>query len=248
VWGYFRIAVGDFSFEFQGVFSCTGESPLVGCAVFCEEDHVAFRILCSAVLASLTLAAGHAGATVIDFTGSAFSGATGRETFSASIDGIGVTVLEARPVGAELYQTSEGLGVDSPWGIEDPGEIGLPEQIVVSFDDPQFIEEIYVAQLFRESGWLGTVNESGWYSLDGGAKTYFEASGAASGLLTIAVGSSAETISFGAKLAGLSHDYSLSGLNVRTLGAGVAAIPEPISIYLLGIGGIVIGAAVRRKI
>ena len=110
------------------------------------------------------------------------------------------------------------------------------------------IEQIYVSQLFRESGWLGTINESGWYSIDGGNKVYFEASGAPSGLLTIAVGQSATSLEFGAKLAGLSHDYSLSKLNVRTLDGSVTAIPEPISMAMLGIGGLVIGAAVRRRV
>jgi hypothetical protein len=206
------------------------------------------RSLAGFAIALATLVSGKAGATLIDFSSSAFAAATGQESFSTTIQGVGVTLLDAKPVGAKLDQTSEGLGVDSPWGLEDPNEIGVPERLIVSFDNKQFIDQIYVAQLFRESGWMGTINESGWYSIDGGAKTYFEASGAADGLLTVAVGKSAQSIEFGAKLVGGSHDYSLAGLNVRTLDGSVTAIPEPFSAAMLGVGGIVIGAAVRRRI
>ena len=204
----------------------------------------------SAVVAGLLLVAGNAAATLVDFSSSAFSGASGAESFTTTIEGVGVTVLEARPVGAELTQTSDGLGVDSPnWNLlDDASQLGVPERIIVTFDNAQFIEEVYVAQLFRESGWLGTINETGWFSIDGGDQVEFHASGDANGQLSIAVGAEATSITFGAKLAGGSHDYSLSGLNLRTISAAVTAIPEPISTALLGIGGIVVGAAVRRRI
>jgi hypothetical protein len=202
-----------------------------------------------AVLLTATLISGKASAALIDFTSSAFAGATGLESFETTIDGVGVTLLEAKPAGAALKQTSEGLGVDSPWYVigEDPGEIGVPERIIVTFDDAQFIDEIYVSQLFRESGWMGTINETGWYSIDGGDKVWFEAAADASGLLSIAVGKEGSSLEFGAKLAGGSHDYSLSALNVRTLDGSVTAIPEPFSAAMLGIGGILVGAAVRRR-
>ena len=206
------------------------------------------RFLAGFAIALATLVSGKAGATLIDFSSSAFAAATGQESFSTTVQGVGVTLLDAKPVGAQLDQTSDGLGVDSPWGLEDPTQIGVPERLVVSFDSKQFIDQIYVAQLFRESGWMGTINESGWYSIDGGPKTYFQASGDPSGLLTVAVGQSAKSIEFGAKLVGGSHDYSLAGLNVRTLDGSVTAIPEPFSAAMLGVGGLVIGAAVRRRV
>jgi hypothetical protein len=209
---------------------------------------MAVRSSAIAALAVVLAMAAGASATTIDFTSREFAGVTGLESYTTRIEGIGVTILEARPDGAELYQTGEGLGVDSPWRlIDDPGEIGVPESLVIRFDDAQFIQDVYVAQLFRESGWMGRINETGWYSLDGGPKTYFEASGAADGLLRIAVGQSATTLEFGAKRAGGSHDYSVAQINVRTLGGSVTAVPEPISMSLLGIGGIVVGAAVRRR-
>jgi hypothetical protein len=198
--------------------------------------------------AAAALAAGSARAALIDFTSSAFAAASGQASFSTTVDGVGVTLLEAKPVGAELNQSSDGLGVDSPWGVEDPGEIGIPERIVVTFDSKQFIDQVYVSQLFRESGWMGTINETGWYSIDGGDKVYFQASGDPSGLLAIAVGQAGTSIEFGAKLAGGSHDYSLAQLSVRTFEGAVTAIPEPVSLAMLGAGGLLVGAALRRRV
>jgi len=202
---------------------------------------------CLAFAASL-LIAGSASATMIDFTSAAFAAAHGQSQFSTDVGGVGVTVLEAQPIGAELYLTSDGIGVDSPWGLADPGEINVPEELVISFDQAQFINEVYVTQLFQERGWLGTVNESGWYSIDGGDKIYFEAAGDPNGLLTLAVGQEATSISFGAKLAGLTHDFSVQGMNVGGLDAGVLAIPEPLSSVLFAIGAMITGAAVRRRL
>jgi hypothetical protein len=194
--------------------------------------------------------AGTASATLIDFTGSAFAGANGLASYSTTIDGVGVTLVEATPEGSKLTQSASGLGIDGPnWNIIDStSQIDVPEQLVVTFDQAQFVQEIYVSELYRESGWLGKINETGWYRIDGGDAVWFQASGDASGDLAIAVGKTATSITFGAKLVGGTHDYALAGINVVGLSPAVTAIPEPLSMGLLAIGGIVVGAAVRRRV
>ena len=203
--------------------------------------------LASTLAAVAYLAAGPASAALIDFTSDAFAAAGGRESYTTSVDGLTVTI-DASPWGATLTHGDSGLGIDGFTRFDDPTVIDSIERLAISFDSAQLIEEVHV-DLLSESG------EVGYYRLDDGVLRRFDATAAIDGALVLEIGELSERIEligfswqvFGHPEAAPS-DFTVAGL--RTAGGvrpGTRPIPEPGSLAMFGLGGILVGIAVRRR-
>lgn len=185
--------------------------------------------------ASVLLSAGSASAAVVDFTDSSvWGGATGAQSASTTIDGIGVTA-SAQPAaqGATLTQSDQGLGVNlgdgSSWTAQ---QIEGAEVLTIGFDEAVTIDEVYVTSLY-EWGVFGIVwqDESGSFYYN---DIYGNAQGGSfnadtwTGDQAVAVDSAAtQSISFVAQgdwSNWQSNEFSIAGLSFTA--ANTATVPE----------------------
>jgi hypothetical protein len=200
---------------------------------------MASKLWAMAAVLGLVPASGHAG--TIDFRSGAFAGADHATSFSASAGGL-TTTLTPEPDGAQLYwDSTDGIGVR--WDYE-MDEIEGSERLAVHFSSPVQITGILLTDLFNESGYL----ETGWYQLDGGAQTWFTADpgqllGITNGEKLLDVDGITSGIRFGAPgyVQGQNHEFSVARLTYAN------PVPEPASALLTGVGGLIIGWAIRRR-
>jgi hypothetical protein len=195
-----------------------------------------------AIGAALGLAPLGANAATIDFRSSAFSGADTAPSFSATAGGV-TTTLTPEPGGARLYwDSTDGIGVR--WNYE-TDEIEGTERLAIQFSTPIRVTQIMLTDLFNEHGYL----ERGWYQLDGGAQTWFSADPGqlldlTNGVKLLATDQTVSSIRFGApgRTEGQHHEFSVARLTYSA-----AAVPEPASSLLTGVGGLIVGWALRRR-
>jgi hypothetical protein len=196
-----------------------------------------------AIAAGLGLLPVTGAAGTIDFRSATFSGADNAATFSASAGGV-TTTLTPDPREAKLYwDSTDGIGVR--WSYE-TDEIEAIEKLTVSFSTPIRVQEIMLTDLFYEDGYL----ETGWYELDGGAANWFSADlsqipGSTNGVKLLSLDQTVSSIRFGApgRFDGENHEFSVARIRF----GAAAPIPEPASGALLGLGGMLVGLAVRRR-
>jgi hypothetical protein len=199
-----------------------------------------FRIW--AIAAALGLAPLSSSAGTIDFRSGSFSGADQATSFTSSAGGV-TTTLTPEPTGAKLYwDSTDGIGVR--WSYE-TDEIEGAERLAIQFSAPLRVTGIMLTDLFYENGYL----ETGWYQPSGGAQTWFSADpgqvlGSTNGVKLLALDQVVSSIRFGAPglFQGQNHEFSVARLTYAS-----TAVPEPASGLLAGIGGLIIGWAVRRR-
>lgn len=192
---------------------------------------------------------GPASAAMIDFTSDAFAAADGLSSYETEVDGVAVT-LEADPFSAVLTHSDSGFGIDGFTRYDDPGVIDSIERLTISFDTVQIIDEVYI-DLLAETG------EVGYYRLDDGDLRRFDSTGAVDGALALEIGeasSSIELIGFSWQVFGYSSalpsDFTVAGILTSgdVLPATVRPMPEPGSLAMFSLGGVLVGLAVRRRV
>jgi hypothetical protein len=173
----------------------------------------------------------------IDFTSALYNGANGTGTFNTTDQGVSVALSSS---GGLLSKTSDGLGVDGPTILDDPGEVGFLEVLTGGFAPPLTVYSFSVRQLFYDE--FGGP-EMGTYRINGGGPNTFTANVSNTGLLTVNLGSVANVTSlqFGVPGNKLFSDYSVASMSVEQ------PVPEPASMMLLGTGLAAAAARLRRR-
>jgi hypothetical protein len=121
----------------------------------------------------LLLAVGGASAAKIDFTDEGpapaldFSQALGLSSFTIDISGVDLTFTPGPPDTVNppslWWDNIDGFGVQYSY---EQDEIEGSEYLQLSFSTPFNLDNIYIADLFNENGYM----EYGWYQLDGGQR------------------------------------------------------------------------------
>jgi hypothetical protein len=197
------------------------------------------KLWAMAAVVAIAPAIGRAG--TIDFRSSAFAGADQATSFSSSAGGL-ATTLTPEPDGAKLYwDATDGIGVRWDYEVD---EIEGVERLAIRFSSPVQVTGILLTDLFNENGYL----ETGWYQLDGGAQIGFSADpgqllGITNGEKQLTLDGIASEIRFGAPgyVQGQNHEFSVARVTYAS------PVPEPASALLTGIGGLVVGWAIRRR-
>jgi MYXO-CTERM domain-containing protein len=210
------------------------------------------RIQFATVFAALTMAATSASAEYIDFSSSTFSAAHGQSSYTYTSPG--GTELKLTPGGlnAKLdWESGDGFGVKT-WGDYESDEIGGSESLTIKFTNPTYLDQVFLTDLFKESGYL----EIGYYSLSGGTTVKFVADasqllGSSNGQKTLNIGASVTSIKFtapGQTLLGQNHEFAVAGLNIGSAQAVPELDPAPASsaFALLVAAGLVMHSR-RRK-
>lgn len=219
---------------------------------------VRFLVAAAFSLASLS------GAATLDFTslvGSAIaSGNSELATYSGNAD-FGTVSFDANPSGSDItWSSGNGLGVDcSNWNIscivDTENQIDWPELLEISFEQPLFITSIGISQLTERNAWLGPfrlhVVDAGVVD-GGGFDILFDANDAnGAGQLDIAVNQFASSISF-VPTAGILSDFSLAHITIdetlNSLRGTSSPIPEPSSVVMLLIGGVLVATQLRKLV
>src|SRR5688500_5608221 len=85
----------------------------------------------AALAIALSATDARAATIVLDFANAAlYGGANGLTAFSTTDQGVGVNLAST---GGTLRQTTEGLGVNGPTSLDDPGEVGFAELLTINF-------------------------------------------------------------------------------------------------------------------
>ena len=178
-------------------------------------------------------------AIILDFAnGGVYGGANGLTNFPTTDQGVGVNLSST---GGTLRQTGEGLGVNGPSSLDDPGEVGIIELLTIGFTSPQFVLSVALEQLFINDPFPG-LNEQGQYSINSAAFVPFVAVNS-TGFLTLNIASAGvNSLQFRVptSLKTLADDYS-----VRSVSLDQTTVPEPATLILVG-GGLA-GAFVQRR-
>ena len=134
----------------------------------------------AALLVTFSATAAQAAIITLDFTSALYASADGFAAFGTTDQGIGVNLAATNGV---LQQGSQGIGVDGPSGLDDPGEIGFTEMMVSTLTPNQHVKQVFIEQFFANE--IGSADEKADYNVNGGAWTQFTATDAATGLYTI---------------------------------------------------------------
>ena len=186
-------------------------------------------------------------AAFIDFRDSEVFGGKGLRSYTASVDGLELTI-QASPRSSVLWwDDTDGYGIQSRWwtGAYERDEIEGREYLTLLFSESVYLSEVFITDLFYERGY----RELGFYSLDGdGTWHSFQADpsqirGSTGGELMVPVGADVEYIVFAAPgwMAGQHHEFSVGGVSLSEV-----PVPLPASFYLLG-SGLIGLLALRRK-
>lgn len=176
-------------------------------------------------------------ATEIDFTASNFGAAHGQSSFSyTASDGVTLTLTAAPNTARLSHDGTDGFGIRTGWTDLQPDEIDNNEVLTITFSQSVLLSDVFVTDLFNESGYL----ETGSYSLNGGAAVGFTAlptqRSGSNGALTLQLDTWVTSLTlttppnFLGGLIGPSHDYSVSGLAYTTapvVASGPAATAPP---------------------
>jgi len=203
-----------------------------------------------------------ASAAPVYFTDDDFSGANGQASFTSEEYGI---TLTASPEGAELTQSSDGIGVDySRFIIDDlPYEIDYPEILTISFDKEVNLESVFISNLHSDgfyvlsfswkkgftNEWVELWKEEGYYKLSTGEVGQFISENEDGGL-TININQTVSSISFSAKAEtclGLLHDFSVEGVSYTSIPEPATSVPEPAVLSFLGMSLLGLGFVRNRK-
>jgi hypothetical protein len=182
------------------------------------------RMKFATAVSFLCLVASSASAEYINFKSTAFSGAYNKSSYSFAVSGGTTVTAKAGGLGSTLYwDTEDGLGVKGMSGYE-TDEIDSCEYLTLSFSKSTYLDDVFITDLFKESGYL----EIGYYSLNGGGTTKFladasQVSGTTNGEKTLDINTYINTIKFTApgKVNGQNHEFALGGIKI-----GSQAVPE----------------------
>lgn len=185
-----------------------------------------------------------ASAAYVDFTGDAFNGVDGKESFTSAEYGI---TLSAAPEGwAELTRSADGIGID--WLLDsNKDEIDGIEVLTISFGKDVNLESVYISNLYRDEVYLfkwlvGSWDEKGNYELSTGEIGNFVTE-SQNGELTLDINKTVSSISLYATddcFLNLASDFSVRGVSYTS-------VPEPALLSLLGISLVSLGFVRNRK-
>lgn len=172
-----------------------------------------------------------ASADFVDFSSSDFAAANGATSFEATAAGVDMTITPA-PIGSKIYwDSTDGLGVDSLYWLDEQDEIDNCESLTIVFDNSVSLASVSLTDLFYENGYL----EMGYYILDDGTIEKFSADmsqvSGTNGELTVDIGADKITaITFKAfpSFFYKDHDYSVKGIDITPNGSGSGntGVPE----------------------